>query len=126
MCITLQVVDKFLLKNEFEDTTKIEKYDLPVEEYNKRSDTVKSFLQKNKLGKYNDAEMAAREDAKKKELEEEMEAVKKCHVDDRCEISVPGQPKRRATVKFVGEVDFKKGWWIGVQYDEPLGKNNGT
>lgn len=121
-----QVIDKFILKSEFEDTSKVEKYDLPLEEYNKRADTVKSFLQRNKLGKYNEAELAAREEARKREAEKEKEAADRCHIGDRCEIKVPGQPTRRGTVKFVGEVDFKKGLWIGVQYDEPLGKNNGT
>lgn len=29
-------------------------------------------------------------------------------------------------LKFLGSTEFQPGIWIGIEYDEPLGKNNGT
>lgn len=47
----LHIVDKFSIRNEL-DFGKVEKYEMPPDIYAKRSDSVRSFLVKNKLGKY--------------------------------------------------------------------------
>lgn len=65
-------------------------------------DTVKAFLEKNKLGKYNEEEMKRKAEEKKREEEMEQETARLCKVGDRCEVSVPNQPKRRATILYVG------------------------
>jgi hypothetical protein len=44
-------------------------------------------------------------------------------VGDRCEVE-PGA--KRGTVRFVGRAEaLGRGFWVGVQYDEPLGKHDG-
>ncbi|CAD6258929.1 unnamed protein product [Miscanthus lutarioriparius] len=44
-------------------------------------------------------------------------------VGDRCEVE-PGA--KRGTVKFVGRAEaLGRGFWVGLQYDEPLGKHDG-
>jgi len=44
-------------------------------------------------------------------------------VGDRCQVE-PGE--KRGVVKFVGQAEtLGPGFWIGVQYDEPLGKHDG-
>lgn len=92
--------------------------------------------------------MKRKADEKKQEEEAEALAAQLCKIGDRCEVCVPNQPKRRATIMYVGKqnfclnllldfiifvydlsvgkTEFKEGWWIGVKYDEPLGKNDGT
>lgn len=67
------------------------------------ADTVKAFLERNKLGKYNEEDMKRRVEDKQLEEEAEERLVSLCKVGDRCEISVPNQPKRRATILYVGQ-----------------------
>ncbi|GAA0158894.1 chaperone [Lithospermum erythrorhizon] len=45
-------------------------------------------------------------------------------VGDRCQVE-PGE--KRGIIKFVGQAEaLSPGFWVGVQYDEPLGKHDGT
>jgi hypothetical protein len=44
-------------------------------------------------------------------------------VGSRCEVAPGG---KRGVVKFVGQAEpLGPGFWVGVQYDEPLGKHDG-
>lgn len=67
------------------------------------ADTVKAFLEKNQLGKYNEEDMRRKAEEKKLEEEEEERLAGLCKVGNRCEVSVPNQPRRRATVLYVGQ-----------------------
>jgi len=119
------IEDPFILRKELESAS-VEKFDISEEEYSKREDTVKAYLERNKLGKYNKEEVERREAEKKKEEEMEEKLSQKIQVNDRCLVRVVGQPERRGQVMFVGKTEFKPGWWIGIKLDEPQGKNDGS
>jgi len=118
-------VEDLKYRGEFEDPT-VKKFELTPDDYSKRDNTVQSYLKRNKMGKYNEEEMKALAEAKEKEERAEEEAAAKMKEGDRCLVTVPGNMSRRGTVRFVGKVHFKPGFWVGVQYDEPLGKNDGS
>ncbi|GFO41973.1 tubulin-folding cofactor b [Plakobranchus ocellatus] len=124
--MTLHADDPNLKGNEYSDTSKVEKFEISQEEYNKRQDSVRAFKERNKLGQFNEEERKRKEaELLAKEDKEEAKA-KTFSVGDRCEVTVPGQPSRRGEVKYVGKTEFKPGVWVGVQYDEPHGKNDGS
>ncbi|KAL1733637.1 CAP Gly-rich domain-containing protein [Schizophyllum commune] len=100
------------------DTSNVDKFELTEEEYAKRNDTVMAYKQRMKMGRF--AEKAESPAAEKKEVN--------IPVGSRCEIETnePGLHKR-GTVRFVGETKFGSGGvWVGVEYDEPMGKNDGS
>ncbi|TMW50588.1 hypothetical protein DOY81_004323 [Sarcophaga bullata] len=104
----------------------VEKFVLPEEEYDQKDNTVRSFLKKNRMGKYNEEEQK-REEAKRKEKEElEKQKAELCTVGSRCQVTVKGCPTRRGTVMYNGPLEGKSGIFIGIKYDEPLGKNDGS
>lgn len=47
-------------------------------------------------------------------------------VGSRCSVQLSNQPEKRGVVSYVGETKFRPGYWIGITYDEPVGKNDGS
>lgn len=122
-----------------EDVSKIKKYELTDAEYDKRTNSVRQYKRDQiakdpnwKPPKLPGADVANQMNRRARRMvaaenREKVEPAKKedcahIKVGDRCELK-PG--KRRGEVKFVGEVTWIPGYWIGVALDEPLGKNDG-
>lgn len=124
--LQIEDLNPYRIKNEWTDCSQVKKFEISEEEYNKRNDSVRSFLQKNKLGQYSEENQRHLE--KENDPEGYFEEAQKIKVGDRCEVnaeSKTGMPKR-GTVKYVGKTEFKPGYWIGIAYDEPQGKHDGT
>jgi tubulin-folding cofactor B len=81
-------------------------------------DTVLAYKQRQKLGRF-----AEKADEEQQETEEDVNI----QVGSRCQIesTEPGFHKH-GTVRFVGKPKFSHGVWVGVEYDEPIGKNDGS
>ncbi|KAF8927323.1 CAP Gly-rich domain-containing protein [Dissophora ornata] len=124
---TIHVIDTnpSRVKGQFNDVSLVQKFELPEEEYEKLTDSVLAFKKRNNLGRFNDAVSDTSSTTAQNQAYEE--AAKKIQLGHRCEVDVgDGTGKRRGAVRFVGTTGFQSGLWVGVQYDEPLGKNNGT
>ncbi|GAW15392.1 hypothetical protein ANO14919_048010 [Xylariales sp. No.14919] len=109
----------------FNDTSGVEKYVMPVEEYERKTDSVLAWKKAEKLGRFNpDAPTLekAKVDANEHEIKSRgIELGKRCRVG--------GDDARRGEIKFVGEVKEIPGTlgaWVGVHLDEPVGKNDGS
>eukprot|EP00284_Hemiselmis_tepida_P017663 CAMPEP_0174928184 /NCGR_PEP_ID=MMETSP1355-20121228/22777_1 /TAXON_ID=464990 /ORGANISM="Hemiselmis tepida, Strain CCMP443" /LENGTH=309 /DNA_ID=CAMNT_0016174329 /DNA_START=43 /DNA_END=972 /DNA_ORIENTATION=- len=127
-----------------EDTSLVKKYEISEEAYAQRENTYRNFKAKklaedpNWTYQKDLAERAARNpeaaaragmmpvgEAKPKVEDDDhlAEEAKGMSVGDRCEAA----GGRRGTVRWVGRAaELPKGWWVGVQYDEPVGKNDGS
>jgi len=99
-----------------EDTSLVEKYTISDEAYDKLGTNFRKFKEKMVL------KNPILDD--KKQSDNQMEEMcANIKVGDRCEVE-PGA--KRGTVKFVGKAEaLGRGFWVGVQYDEPLGKHDG-
>lgn len=107
----------------------VKKFELTDEEYAKKRGTVKEFKQKMKIGQYSDQYsevLAQKEKQAKEKLENEKKLIEGLTVGSRCKVSVVGHPTRLGTVMYAGELSGKPGFFVGVKYDEPLGKNDGS
>ncbi|KAI1431752.1 CAP Gly-rich domain-containing protein [Xylaria sp. CBS 124048] len=123
----LQVVDTRPAgaKMNFNDTSGVEKYVMPVEEYEKKTDSVLAWKKAEKLGRFNpDAPTIEKARLEAHDYEITSRGIE---VGKRCRLG--GDDARRGEIKFVGEVKEIPGIlgaWIGVHLDEPVGKNDGS
>ncbi|XP_060779381.1 tubulin-folding cofactor B [Neoarius graeffei] len=123
----IHVIDRSgSLTGAFSDSSAVEKYEISEEAYEKRAESVRSFKKNMKMGRFNEENMAKHEEALLQKVEEEKAALALITVGKRCQVQVAGQSTKIGTVMFVGTTDFKPGHWVGVKYDEPLGKNDGS
>jgi hypothetical protein len=91
---------------------------LPVLRFNRFTDSVMAYKQRNKLGRFAEPKD---EPASVTPVPANMSIGARCQVES----SEPGLHKR-GTVRFVGSTTFASGAWVGVEYDEPMGKNDGS
>ncbi|KAL2126654.1 hypothetical protein VTI74DRAFT_470 [Chaetomium olivicolor] len=108
----------------FSNTAGVEKYVLPDEEYEKKTDSVLAWKKAQKLGRF-DPNAPSHEQAKIAAIAQEIEA-RGIAVGKRCRVG--GDDTRRGEIKYVGDVKEIPGLgaWVGVQLDEPVGKNDGS
>ncbi|BFZ54918.1 hypothetical protein PYCC9005_001955 [Savitreella phatthalungensis] len=105
----------------YTDDSNVDKYELSTAEYEERTDSVLAYKKRHQLGRFN-PDLQAREEAALRDLQSGGVVVgARCKVD--------GDAGRLGTVAFVGhvpEIPAGGGLWIGVVYDEPVGKNDGS
>ncbi|XP_077993284.1 tubulin-folding cofactor B-like [Glandiceps talaboti] len=126
----LHVIDPTKKAGEFEDLSKVEKFELSEDAYKKRTDSVLAFKKKQKMGQFKEIspeEKERQEREKQEKLQKEKDLIDKMEIGSRCEINNPkAPPVKRGAVMYLGTTEFASGYWVGVKYDEPVGKNDGS
>lgn len=98
---------------------------MPEDEYEKKTDSVLAWKKAEKLGRFN-PDAPSLEQAKIDSVAQEIE-TRSLAVGRRCRVG--GEDSRRGVIMYVGdvkEIPGTLGAWIGIQLDEPVGKNDGS
>ncbi|CAN6921663.1 unnamed protein product [Brassica oleracea] len=98
-----------------EDTSLVEKYNISEEDYANRTDSFRKFKEKRV------SQNPAASEVKVTYFCLDVKKIFK--VGDRCQVEAG---EKRGVVKYVGRAEsLGPGYWVGIQYDEPLGKHDG-
>ncbi len=81
-------------------------------------DSVLAYKQRHKVGRFAEKPVATEEP---KSMDVDIPVGSRCEVE-----SLEPGLKKRGTIRFVGQTKFGKGIWVGIEYDEPFGKNDGS
>ena len=118
--------------NQFTDLSLVKKYEISDENYDRRSDTARKWMQREKLGIYasNQMDKSDTDGSRLNRMKHDNDdsSMESIQVGNRCELDLEigsDSSVQRGIVSFVGEVHFNEGCWIGVTLDEPYGKHDG-
>ena len=106
----------------YTDESLVEKYTMDDETYAARRDAVLAFKQRNKLGRFDPTKDASTASQTSPDLPPSFTQGARCLVD----LSGTATNPRKGTLRYIGTTHFANGTWIGVEYDEPVGKNDGS
>jgi len=115
----------------FADTSGVDKYVMPADKYEALDDSVLAWKRRAKLGRF-DPEAKSLEQlvGERRAHDVEQIRVKGVEVGLRCRVN--GSDERRGRVRYVGEIEGLGGdreagcVWVGVEFDEPVGRNDGS
>ncbi|KAF2741933.1 hypothetical protein M011DRAFT_530202 [Sporormia fimetaria CBS 119925] len=113
-------------RTDYNDLSSVEKYEMPVAEYESRTDSVLAWKKAQKLGRF-DPNAPSIEQQRIRALEREVEE-RGLSLNSRIRL-LPATDHRRGTISFIGpvpEIPGLLGPWIGITLDEPTGKNDGS
>lgn len=112
-------------RTNYTDVSAVEKYEMPVDEYENRTDSVLAWKKSHKLGRFDpNAPDIVQQKVNVSYREVEERGVKH---GARCRL-LPDTDHRRGTVRYIGDVAEIPGVgaWVGIALDEPTGKNDGS
>ena len=105
---------------------------MPESQYEQLTDSVLAWKRRQKLGRFDPEAKSVSEIIEERRTKDDCEiATKGIKVGERCRIGGE-RDGRRGAIRFAGIVTGLGGereagcQWIGVELDEPLGKNNGS
>jgi tubulin-folding cofactor B len=112
------------LKDEEDEVVEQVAFKLSEEEYSKRSDSALQWKRNSNLGRF-DPQF---NQVKQQHVAENESSAQNMKVGNRCRvINIEGE--RRGVIRYVGKMDILDNGemnWIGVEFDEPVGKNDGS
>ncbi|KAK7533914.1 CAP Gly-rich domain-containing protein [Phyllosticta citribraziliensis] len=114
-------------RTDFTDVSAVQKYVMPEAEYETRADSVLAWKRNQKLGRF-DPNAPSIEEQKVKALEREVDE-RGITLNARIQLLPAASDGRRGTVRYVGriaELPPPLGPWVGVELDEPTGRNDGA
>lgn len=110
----------------YDDVSQVEKYEIPKEQWLQREDNARAFKMRMLQEQAKNLEgssvpLGSSPTVDPNAFQDLAERIK---VGNRCQCQ-PGD--RLGAVRFVGRIAaLKSGFWVGVEFDEPVGKSDGT